>query len=256
MTPLDGRVAIVTGAAGAIGAATARRLALHGGAVVLADLDHEAAQRVADTITADGGRALAVACDVTDPDQVSAATRTAAETFGGVHVLVNNAAIAKDAPLFAMSAGDWDAVFAVTLRGAFLFSRAVHKHMARARWGRILNVSSLSARGHYGQANYVAAKAGLEGLTRALAIDLGPSGITVNAVAPGFISTPMTQAAVRDFAATEAAIAASTPVRRTGRPDDVAATLVFLAGDDAAFITGQTIHVDGGLSPATRPPAL
>nr|WP_063779363.1 SDR family NAD(P)-dependent oxidoreductase [Kibdelosporangium sp. MJ126-NF4] len=252
---LAGRVAIVTGAAGAIGAATAKRLARSEAAVVLADRDGTGAQQVADTITADGGRALAVTCDVTDPDQVSAAVRAAVETFGGVHVLVNNAGVTRDSALFTMSTADWDEVVAVNLRGAFLCSRAVQKHMARARWGRILNVSSISARGQRGQANYAAAKAGLEGFTRALAIELGPFGITVNAVAPGFIVTPMTRAASRgrDFADVQAAVAGATPVRRVGQPDDVAAALAFLTGDDASFITAQTIHVDGGMPPGTHP---
>ncbi|MFE7524851.1 3-oxoacyl-ACP reductase FabG [Kitasatospora sp. NPDC057542] len=246
---------MVTGAAGAIGTVTALRLARDGAAVALVDRDEKGIRQLARIIADEGGQALAAGCDVTDPTQVSATVRTAAGEFGGVHILVNAAGITRDRPLFAMSTDDWDSVLAVNLRGAFLCSRAVHKYMAKACWGRILHVSSISAQGNHGQGNYAASKAGLEGMTRAHAIELGPFGITVNAVAPGFIATPLTAAGSsgHDLAALHTAVAAATPVRRVGVPEDVAATLAFLAHDDASFITGQTIHVDGGLPPGARP---
>ncbi|MCF3123524.1 3-oxoacyl-ACP reductase FabG [Streptomyces arenae] len=247
---LDERIAVVTGAAGGIGSATARCLAGAGAAVVLADVEGERVGVLAEEITSGGGRALAVECDVADPGHVKAMVRSVVREFGGPHILVNNAGVVRDGALHAMSEADWDAVHAVNLRGAFLCARAVHKHMARARWGRVLNLSSVSALGARGQVNYAAAKAGLEGMTRALAVELGPFGITVNAVAPGFIETPMTKGSgggTPRSTARAALVAETAPVRRTGRPEDVAATLAFLAGDGASYITGQTIHVDGGL---------
>lgn len=250
------RVAVITGAAGGIGSATAFRLARKGIAVTLADIDEAGVQRLAGDIVDAGGRARAAVCDVTDPAQVKAMVRSAAEEFGGVHILINNAGITRDSALLTMSVDDWDIVQSVNLRGAFLTARAAHKYMMKARWGRILNLSSISAAGNREQVNYAATKAGLEGMTRALALDLGPFGITVNAVAPGFIVTPMTVAAAararHDFADLEASVAAATPMRRVGQPDDVAAVLAFLATDDASFITGQTIHVDGGMPPGLQ----
>lgn len=250
------RVAVVTGAAGGIGSVTARRLARAGIAVALADIDEPGLCRIAGEITAAGGRALPVVCDITDPAQVKAMVRAAADEFGGVHILINNAGLTRDSALLTMSVRDWDLVHSVNLRGAFLCARAAYRYMARARWGRILNLSSISAAGNPEQANYAATKAGLEGMTRALAVELGPFGITVNAVAPGFIVTPMTVAAAerahRDLAAVRASVAAATPMRRIGTPEDIAAALCFLAGDDASFITGQTIRVDGGMPPGLQ----
>ncbi|WP_329104033.1 3-oxoacyl-ACP reductase FabG [Micromonospora sp. NBC_01699] len=244
------RVAIVTGAARGIGAATARRLATDGLAVAVVDLDESAAAATVESIVAAGGRALAVGADVVDPEQVQAAVERVAAELGAPAVLVNNAGVLRDNLLFKMTDADWDTVLGVHLRGAFLFTRAVQKHMVKQRWGRIVNLSSTSALGNRGQANYAAAKAGLQGFTKTLAIELGPFGITANAVAPGFIVTDMTAATAArigvDFDDFQRAGAAEIPVRRVGRPEDVAHTISYLASEGASFVSGQVIYVAGG----------
>ena len=244
------RTAIVTGAARGIGAAVARRLSADGFAVAVLDLDEAGCASVVAEIAASGGRALAVGVDVADEARVTAAVARVAAELGAPTVLVNNAGVLRDNLLFRMSADDWDTVMNVHLRGSFLMSRAVQQHMVDAGWGRIVSLSSTSALGNRGQANYSAAKAGLQGLTRTLAIELGRFGVTANAVAPGFIETDMTAAtaarvgmAFEDF---KTAAAAQIPVARVGQPEDVAATVSFFVRDDASFVSGQVVYVAGG----------
>ena len=243
-------VAIVTGAARGIGAATARRLAADGMAVAVLDLDAQACATTVDAITAAGGRALAVGADVSQADQVEAAVGKVVGELGPPAVLINNAGVIRDNLLFKMTEDDWDTVLGVHLRGAFLMSRAAQKHMVEQRFGRIINLSSTSALGNRGQVNYSAAKAGLQGFTKTLAIELGQFGITANAVAPGFIATDMTAATAErvgvSFDVFQKAAAERIPVRRTGQPSDVAHTISFLVSDGAGFVSGQVIYVAGG----------
>ncbi|WP_441248818.1 3-oxoacyl-ACP reductase FabG [Kitasatospora sp. McL0602] len=244
------RVAVVTGAARGIGAATAERLAADGYAVAVLDLTEESARETAARITAAGGRALAVGADVSDAEQVQAAVERIAAELGAPVVLVNNAGVLRDNLLFKMSESDWDTVMNVHLRGAFLMTRAVQKHMVDAGFGRIVNLSSSSAQGNRGQANYSAAKAGLQGFTKTLAIELGKFGVTANAVAPGFIATEMTAATAArvgmEFEAFKQAAATQIPVNRVGTPEDIANTISFLAAEAAGFVSGQVIYVAGG----------
>ena len=245
-----GRVAIVTGAARGIGAGTARRLAADGMAVAVLDLDAGSCDATVEAITSAGGRAIAVGADVSEDDQVEAAVATVAEEFGPPTVLVNNAGVLRDNLLFKMSEDDWDTVLNVHLRGSFLMSRSVQKHMVDQRYGRIVNLSSSSALGNRGQANYSAAKAGMQGLTKTLAIELGQFGITANAVAPGFIATDMTAATAARLGMTfedfQASVASQVPARRIGEVDDVAHAISFLASEGARYISGQVIYVAGG----------
>ncbi|MGR6316965.1 3-oxoacyl-ACP reductase FabG [Micromonospora soli] len=243
-------VAVVTGAGRGIGAATARRLSADGAAVAVVDRSVPGTHDTVGEIEAAGGRAIGVACDVAAADQVEAAFDRVVDAFGRVDVLVNNAGVIRDNLLFMMSEQDWDTVLRVHLRGTFLCVRAAQRHMARRGGGRIVNLSSIAARGNRGQANYSTAKAAVQGLTRTFAAELGPHGITVNAIAPGFIATPMTDETARRMGRDPDEFrhdtAARVPLRRVGSPDDIAGVVAFLAGPDAAYITGQTIHVDGG----------
>jgi 3-oxoacyl-[acyl-carrier protein] reductase len=244
------RIAIVTGSARGIGAATARRLAADGMAVAVLDLDEAASAGTVKEIADAGGRAVAVGADVSNGEQVKAAVERVAAELGEPTVLVNNAGVIRDNLLFKMTDDDWDTVLGVHLRGAFLMSRAVQKYMVNQRYGRIVNLSSSSALGNRGQVNYSAAKAGLQGLTKTLAIELGPFGVTANAVAPGFIATDMTAATAArmgmPFEDFQAAAAAQIPVRRVGQGADVAHTISFLVSEGAGFVSGQVIYVAGG----------
>ena len=244
------RVAIVTGAARGIGAATAIRLAAEGNAVAVLDLDEASCGETVAAITGAGGRALAVGVDVAKADQVEAAVARVADELGGPTILVNNAGITRDNLLFKMTEQDWDSVMDVHLRGSFLMTRAVQKHMTKAGYGRIVNLSSTSAQGNRGQVNYAAAKAGLQGFTKTLAIELGKFGVTANAVAPGFIQTEMTRmtaermgVSFEDFITHSAS---QIPVARVGQPEDIAATIAFLTSEEAGFVSGQVIYVAGG----------
>jgi 3-oxoacyl-[acyl-carrier protein] reductase len=250
MSTTEQRVAIVTGAARGIGAATAIRLAAEGRAVAVLDLEESACKDTVQQITAAGGRAIAVGADVSDEAQVEAAVAKVAEELGAPTILVNNAGVLRDNLLFKMSVSDWDTVMNVHLRGAFLMTRAVQKHMVDAKFGRVVNLSSSSALGNRGQVNYSAAKAGMQGFTKTLAFELGKFGVTANAVAPGFIATDMTAATAArvgmGFEEFQAAAATQIPVQRVGRPEDVAGAIAFFTGDDAGFVSGQVLYVAGG----------
>ncbi len=250
MAAVPSRVAIVTGSARGIGAATAKRLASDGFAVGVLDLDAGTTKDTVAAIEAAGGTALGVSVDVADAAAVTAAVSQVADELGPPVVLVNNAGVLRDNLLFKMTDEDWDTVVAVHLRGAFLMSRAVQGYMTAAKWGRIVNLSSTSALGNRGQANYSAVKAGLQGFTRTLAIELGKYGVTVNAVAPGFIVTEMTaQTAARmgvSFEDMQTAAAATIPVGRVGQPEDIAHAISFLVSDGASFVSGQVLYVAGG----------
>lgn len=244
------RIAIVTGAARGIGASVARRLCRDGIAVAVLDLDEGACQAVVDELRAAGGTAQGFAADVSDEASVESAVAEISRSMGPALILVNNAGILRDNLLFKMTVDDWDAVMGVHLRGAFLMSRAAQRHMIEAGWGRIVNLSSTSALGNRGQANYAAAKAGMQGFTKTLAIELGRYGVTVNAIAPGFIESEMTiGTAARigvPFEDLKAAMVKEIPVGRAGTPDDVSAAVAYFVRDDASFVSGQVLYVAGG----------
>ena len=244
------RTAVVTGAARGIGAGVARRLAADGMAVALLDLDEARCKPVVEDIESAGGKVIAVGADVSDQAGVRAAVERIVNELGEPTVLVNNAGIIRDNLLFRMTAEDWDAVMAVHLRGSFLMTRAVQGYMTEARWGRIVNLSSTSALGNRGQANYAAAKAGVQGFTKTLALELGRFGVTANAIAPGFIETDMTAATAErigmPFEDFKSAAAAQTPVPRTGTPEDVAHAVSFFVSEGAGFVSGQVLYVAGG----------
>ena len=244
------RTVIVTGAARGIGASVARRLSREGHAIAIIDLDADACQSIVDEIVAEGGTAQGFAADVSDEVSVENAVDAIALTMGPPLVLVNNAGILRDNLLFKMTVDDWDAVMGVHLRGAFLMSRAAQRHMIEAGWGRIVNLSSTSALGNRGQANYAAAKAGMQGFTKTLAIELGRYGVTVNAIAPGFIESEMTIATAArigiSFEDLKSAMVKEIPVGRAGTPDDVSAAVSFFVREDASFVSGQVLYVAGG----------
>jgi 3-oxoacyl-[acyl-carrier protein] reductase len=250
MTAPSSRVAVVTGAARGLGAATALRLAADGMAVAVLDLEESAAKGTADAITEAGGRAIGVGADVADATAVDAAVERIVAELGPPTVLVNNAGITRDNLLFKMTENDWDSVMGVHLRGSFLMTKACQGHMVAAQWGRIVNLSSTSALGNRGQVNYSAAKAGLQGFTKTLAIELGRFGITANCVAPGFIASEMTRATAerlgQDWEEWQAARAKEIPVQRVGVPEDIANMVAFFVGESAGYVSGQVIYVAGG----------
>ncbi|MGG4495900.1 SDR family NAD(P)-dependent oxidoreductase [Brevibacillus reuszeri] len=250
MSKLAGKVAIVTGAGRGIGAATAKRLASDGAKVGVLDLKEEFTAETVSEIQAAGGEAIGLACDVADATQVENAVTALVNHFGRLDILVNNAGVIRDNLLFKMTEDDWDTVMNIHLKGSFLMSRGVQKHMVSQRYGKIVNLSSISALGSRGQANYSAAKAGLQGFTKTLSIELGPFNINVNAVAPGFIATDMTKETARrigvSFEEFEKESAAQIPLRRAGKPEDIANVVSFLVSEEASYVSGQIIYVSGG----------
>jgi NAD(P)-dependent dehydrogenase (short-subunit alcohol dehydrogenase family) len=242
---LEGRVALVTGAGGGIGAATARRFAREGATVVVNDVDLELARPLVTELQKEGARALSIAADVTARADVEAMVDHVVGEFGRLDVLVNNAGVNRDAMSHKMTEEQWDQVLAVNLKGTFLCAQAVLAGMRERGWGRVINTSSVASLENIGQANYAASKAGVIGLTRTLALEYAKYGITVNCVAPGPVMTRMLAGvpeAIREK------IVAKVPVGRIARPEEIAAVHAFLASEDAAFITGQVLFVDGGMS--------
>nr|ATZ76331.1 3-oxoacyl-[acyl-carrier protein] reductase [uncultured Alphaproteobacteria bacterium] len=243
MFRLDDKTALITGASGGIGAAIARMLHAQGARVVLSGTRAEALEALASEL---GGRAFVCPADLARPEAADVLLQAAEAVAGPVDILVNNAGLTRDGLALRMKDADWDAVLGVDLAAPFRLARAALRGMLRRRAGRIVNIASVVAvTGNAGQANYAAAKAGLIGMSKALALEAAPRGVTVNVVAPGFIETPMTDAlneAQRD------AIATRIPLARLGKPEDVAAAVLYLAAEEAGWITGATLHVNGGMA--------
>ena len=239
------KVVLVTGGGRGIGAATAERFARDGAKVVISDMDLDEAQQVATPI-----QGLAIACDVTDREQVNGMVARTVGELGRLDVLVCSAGIIRDNLLFKMTDEDWDAVIDTHLKGSFLCARAAQRPMVDQKYGKMVFLSSTSALGNRGQANYSAAKAGLQGMARTLAIELGPFNINVNTVAPGFVETRMTRATAErmgvDFDAFKIGAASQIPLGRIGQPEDIAHVIAFLCSDEASFVSGQTVYVRGG----------
>jgi 3-oxoacyl-[acyl-carrier protein] reductase len=243
MFDLTGRAALVTGASGGIGGAIARALHAQGAAVALSGTRVAPLEGLAGEL---GERAHVVPCDLSDAEALAGLPRAAADAMGGVDILVNNAGITRDQLFMRMSDADWDAVVAVNLTSIMRLSRGALRGMMKARWGRIVNISSVvGVTGNAGQANYAAAKAGVIGMSKSLASEVASRGITVNCVAPGFIATAMTEALNDEQ---KARISDSIPAGRMGSPDEIAAAVVYLASSEAAYVTGQTLHVNGGMA--------
>lgn len=249
MASLAGRVALITGGGRGIGAATARRLAADGASVVIAELDEAPARQVADEITTSGGTAHALPCDATDRDQVERAVALCVERLGGLDALVTCAGVTRDNLVHKMSDEDWDTVVGTHLKGTFLCAQAAQSVMVPRRSGSLVFLSSGAARGNRGQTNYSAAKAGIQGMARTLAIELGRFGIRVNTVSPGFVETRMTRSIAErtgvDYEEVKRAYAERLALGRVGQPEEIASVVSFMCSDDASYVTGQTLEVRG-----------
>lgn len=250
MKRFEGKVAFVTGASRGIGKGVATKFAEEGAKVGLVDINEEVLSSTVSELREKGYDVLALAADVSNAEQVEKAVETTVKQYGKIDILVNNAGVLRDNLLFKMTDSDWDTVMNVHLKGSFNCARAVQKHMVENKYGRIINTSSTSALGNRGQANYSTAKAGLQGFTKTLAIELGKFGITVNAIAPGFIETDMTKAtAERIGISFEDLIkhsVAEIPVGRSGKPEDIANAVLFFAMEESSFVNGQVLYVAGG----------
>ncbi|HZG63094.1 MAG TPA: 3-oxoacyl-ACP reductase FabG [Rubrobacteraceae bacterium] len=250
MGRLDGRIAVVTGAGRGIGAAEAIKMAQEGARIAVLDLSAEAGQDTVHAVNDVGSEAIAVACDVSSSKQVGAAFEEVANHFGRIDILVNNAGLLRDNLLFKMSEDDWDKVLDVHLKGSFLCTQAAQKYMIEQEYGKIIMTSSIVALGNKGQVNYSAAKAGLQAMARTLSLELGRFNITVNAIAPGWIETEMTKEAAERVGMSmedmKERFAKNIPLRRFGRPEDIANVVAFLVSDEASYISGETIYVAGG----------
>jgi 3-oxoacyl-[acyl-carrier protein] reductase len=245
MVPLEGRIALVTGASQGIGRACALRLARDGAHVALAARNAGKLAEVAAEIEAAGGKAAAFELDLASEESIKAGAKAVLAQFGKIEILVNNGGITRDNLMLRMKMADWDAVLATNLTGAFLLTQAACSSMLKARWGRIINVTSVVGEtGQAGQANYAASKAGLIGLTKSLARELASRNITVNAVAPGYIATPMTDVLNEQQ---RSAMLTQIPLDRAGSPDEIAHAVAFLASDEAGYITGHVLDVNGGM---------
>lgn len=245
------RTAIITGSGRGIGAETAKRLAEEGARVAVTDIRVDACQEVVTAIRRAGGEAIAIPCDITDRKSVEEMVQITVATFGRLDILVNNAGVIRDNLVHKMTDDDWDTVMNVHLKGAYYTVQAAQRHMVPQRYGKIVNLSSISALGNRGQLNYSTAKAGLQGFTRTLAIELGRFAINVNAIAPGFIETEMTKATAErmgiDFQQLQEEAAKTTLLGRTGKPIDIANAVLFLVSDESSFITGQVLYVSGSI---------
>ena len=243
MFDLSGKVALVTGASGGIGGAVARGLHAQGATVALSGTRQGPLEELAGAL---GDRAHVTPCDLSDDEALAALPKAVAEAAGGLDILVNNAGITRDQLFMRMSDDDWDTVLRVNLTAAFRLSRAVLRGMMKKRWGRIVSITSIVGHtGNPGQGNYVAAKAGLAGMTKALAVEVAARGITANCVAPGFIETAMTDALGEGQ---KEGLLSRIPTGRMGTPEDIAGAVVYLASEEAAYVTGQTVHVNGGMA--------